>query len=377
MVSIKEISIGAKKEREAFLNIPFRQSKQFPTWIPGLKMLHRQLLNPSLNPFLKETRHHFFLAEEKEKAVGRVALFGPGHWKNESRLATVGFIDFAEDTAVCQQLLQQAEVKATLLGATKVVGPLNPNIHYDVGLLTNGFELPNAVFMGYNPQYYAAAFEQAGWKPVRTFQSWNLRKEDFKPSPVFVKIAERAKQNPSLRIRKINIRKFQDELAIFYQLYCESFAGHWGFTSPSPEEFRFIAQDLRYLLKPEMGMIAEWNGNPVGFVLGIPEINELLKEDRSGRLFPLNWYRLFSRVKKLKTMRVMIAGVLPDFQGSGIFAALFKTYTDNLFTNGGIESGEIGWVMKGNSSMEKALQNMGAVPVKEYTLFEKDLLYEG
>ena len=124
-------------------------------------------------------------------------------------------------------------------------------------------------------------------------------------------------------------------------------------------------------------MIAEWNGNPVGFVLGIPEINELLKEDRSGRLFPLNWYRLFSRVKKLKTMRVMIAGVLPDFQGSGIFAALFKTYTDNLFTNGGIESGEIGWVMKGNSSMEKALQNMGAVPVKEYTLFEKDLTNAG
>jgi hypothetical protein len=44
-----------------------------------------------------------------------------------------------------------------------------------------------------------------------------------------------------------------------------------------------------------------------------------------------------------------------------------------LFFEEGIESGEIGWVMKGNRSLEKTLAMMGAVPVKEYTVYEKML----
>jgi hypothetical protein len=373
MISVKEIDIADRKQREVFLKIPFAASALYPNWIPGLQLIHRQLLDPAKNPFLKEVQHHFYIAEKAGQPVGRIALFGPGHWQGNTTIATIGFVDFTNNAAVWEVLFQQVEEKARSLGATKLIGPLNPNIHYDLGILSQGFELPNAAFLNYNPAYYTTAFEQQGWVAAKTFQSWKLEKDNFHPSGAFKRICDTVCSNPELTLRNINLSKFDEELALFYNLYCQSFSTHWGFTAPCYQEFKFIAGDLRYLLKEHMGMVAELKGVPVGFVLGIPDIYQLLQKDRSGRLFPFNWFRLLTRARTLSAMRIMIAGMLPAYHHTGIYAAMFNTFTSNVINKGGIQTGEIGWVMKGNSAMEKALSYMGAKPVKEYILYEKNL----
>ncbi len=373
MVSVKEINIAKWEQREAFMKIVFAASATYPNWIPGLRFVQSQLINPAKNPYLKEVRHHFFVAEKQGKAVGRIALFGPGHWQGQPTVATIGFVDFPDDELVYASLFAVAEAKAKALGASRLIGPLNPNIHYDLGVLSKGFDLPNAAFLGYNPVYYTRAFEQQGWAVAKVFQSWKLEKENYKPTGAFARICASVASNPHLKLRYINIKKFDEELALFYTLYCESFSNHWGFTAPGFAEFKFIASDLRYLLKANMGMIAELDGVPVGFVLGVPDVYRLLYKDRSGKLFPFNWFRLLGGVRKLTAMRIMIAGLVPSHHHTGIYAAMFHTFTHNLFYNGGIESGEIGWVMKDNTSMEKTLSYMGARPVKEYTLYQKEL----
>lgn len=374
MISVKEIQLSEKDQREEFLKIPFVASHSYHNWIPGLRFIHRQLIDPQKNPFLKRVNHHFFIAEKDGESVGRIALFGPGHWPGNEKMATIGFVDFPDDEEVYASLFLKAENKAIELGANIVTGPFNPSIHYDVGIMSKGCELSNAAFLGYNPPYYCSAFQKQGWTAAKIFQSWQLEKENYKPSEAFQRIYVRAIANPQLNLRNINIAEFDNELKLFYHLYCESFGSHWGFTVPNFEEFKFIASDLRHLLKANMGMIAEYNGIPIGFVLGVPDIYLLLKKDKSGKLFPWNWYRLLTGVKRLKAMRVMIAGLLPSHQHAGIHIAMFNTYTQHLFNKGGIERGEIGWVLKGNASMEKTLTYMGAKPVKEYVVYEKELI---
>lgn len=371
MIKVREIDTKSKKDRELFLAIPFHLASAHKNWIPGLRLILEQLFHPRKNPYLKEIQHHFFIAEKEGKAVGRIALFGPGYWNEEPQTASIAFPDFMDDSEVAQQLFIAVENKAKELKSLKLIGPLNPNIHYDVGVQTKGFEEYNAALMGYNPSYYAPFYEKSGWKTAKLFESWELRKEDYRLHPALLKITDRIRYNPHITIRTIRIKQFDEELRIFYELYCQSFASHWGFVAPSFEEFQFIAADLRFLLKPDMGMVVEYDQQPIGFVLGIPDFYSLLKKDRSGKLFPFNWWRLLTGLKRLTTMRVMIAGMLPKYRDTGIFALLFQSFTDNLFTHGGITSGEIGWVMKGNQSMQKALHAMGASPTKEYTLFEK------
>lgn len=369
---IVELNMHSRKYRKQFLNVAYDLAEEHAHWIPGLRQFHNALFNPIKNPFLQEVTYHFFICKKETKVKGRIAVFGPGYFPERRDIATFGFADFANDTEVSRELLQAAENTARSLGAAGIIGPFNPNIHYDLGVLTAGFESNNSAFMNYNPAYYKKHYENASWHTLKTFHAWQLDKMDFALSDPVKYAEERIANNPDFVFRNIRLHAYQEELKILYDLYCDCFSSHWGFVMPGWNEFKFIAADLRQIIQTQMGMIAEYKGKAVGFVLGVPDINILLRKDKSGYLFPSNWWRLLTKVHKLKTMRVMIAGVLPRFRGTGIYAALFAQFTRTLFSKTNITGGEVSWVMDGNTSMEKILTAFGARQTKEYTLFKKE-----
>ncbi len=368
-LELEKLEITRKSHLRAFAHFPSALSRDLPHWIPSLQMLHRQTIDPRKNPFLKETPHHFFLIKKKGKTVGRFALFGPGQWAGQPAAGSFGWADFREEAgAFCaKQILAQAEKR----GIKKIYGPLNPNLHHDLGIQTAGFDSTNSFLMNWNPPYYERFFKEAGFAEEKTFQTWELWKESYRPSQFLKSVNQRITKNTKLKIRPADIGNFEQELRLFHQLYSESFATHWGFQKPSWEEFRFLAADLKHLLKAEMALVAEWRGRPVGFVLAVPNLNELLSKTtrESARLFRLLGWKL--GISKLKTVRVMIMGILPEARRLGIHAALFQQIAENIFALG-YHGGEIAWVMRGNRSVEKTLQEMGAKIQKEYTLFSYD-----
>jgi GNAT superfamily N-acetyltransferase len=369
---IVELFPGRRRDRELFIGLPFMLAQGFPAWQPGIRRINANTVHPGRNPFWRQHRGWFFAALQAGRIVGRAALVGTGSIPQQPAAAVLAFPDFIDDANVVTALLNAVCARAREQGATALIGPLNPNIHHDIGVQVSGFDHRNAVFMGYQPPYYALRLEAAGFQPLLEAQAWSLHRDTFLRTGRMRRIAERVEARTQLRIRSADIRRFQSELKTLFHLYSESFADHWGFERPSWDEFEFLASDLRYLLRQNLVLIAEWDGEPVGFVVGVPDLYEILPHNSSGRLTPPFLLRLLRRWRSISLVRIMIAGVLPSHRGLGIHAPLFYRIAASVFDLG-LTGGEIAWVARDNPGMAEALPLLGASPTKTYRLYTKDL----
>ena len=64
-----------------------------------------------------------------------------------------------------------------------------------------------------------------------------------------------------------------------------------------------MLRKLRLIVDPDAVWMVEDNGIAVGYCLGFPDINVLLKRI-SGKLFPFGWLRLLTGVKHLRDYRL-------------------------------------------------------------------------
>jgi len=371
-LEIVEIDPGRLRDRSAFVELPFRLARAYPAWQPGLRKLHADLVHPARNPFWRRHAGSFFLCRRGGRNVGRMAVIDPGQVPERPRAAVLAFPDFVDDDEVSALLLETVFARARERGADTLFGPMNPNIHHDVGVQVSGHERRNAVFMGYQPPYYAAHFDRAGFGRLADFDAWELWQDTFVAAGRMRKLVERVERNPALTVRPVDLSRFDDELRVFFDLYTGSFADHWAFVAPSWEEFQFLAGDLRHVLQPRMTLIAEWEGKPVGFVLGIPDVFQALPRPTHGRLTPGLVFRTWRRWRSIDEVRVMITGVLPEFRRHGIHLPLFYRVAAGIFELG-YRGGEISWVLTENDPMAKALPLLGAQRTKTYRVYERTL----
>lgn len=369
---IRELSMAKRGERELFVDLPFRLAASVNAWHPGIRKYYSDLLHPKRNPFWKGREAWFFVAIRGGRVVGRIGVLDPGYIPQRPLAATLIMPDFIDDAAVVHCLLEAVIARARERGARELIGPMNPNIHHDVGIQSSGFEHRNAVFMGYQPRYYSRHLEDAGFRTIAELQAWSLFAKDFLREGRLRILVDRVQRNASLRIRAADPSRFEAELPIFYRLYADSFADHWGFTKPSWEEFHFIAGDLRYIVRENMALIAEWDGEPVGFVLSVPDLHDIVPKTAHGRLTPGVILRTLRHWRRLELVRVMIAGVLPSHRRFGIHLPLFFRIASEIFERG-FRGGEISWVMTDNRPMQKVLPLLGAHPTKTYRLYVKSL----
>ena len=92
------------------------------------------------------------------------------------------------------------------------------------------------------------------------------------------------------------------------------------------DEARAMTKDLKQIVNPEALLLAEdRDGNPIGFGLSLPDVNQLLK-GLHGRLFPFGWLKLLFGLKKLRQYRMWALGVVPEYQGKAIDTLLYKAH---------------------------------------------------
>ncbi len=369
---IREIDPRLKKDRKQFASLPFLLAKKHPAWRPGLRIFEEELLHPDKNPFWKSNSCRLFVSEISGMMVGRLGFLTPGYLKEHPGAGILIFPDFIQDKDVFAALISHVEQEMRQAGCIQVIGPMNPNIHYDVGIQFQGFTFSNSAFMRYQPPYYLSYFTSAGYTSLADFYAWGLTNNQFLVQNSLVKIEQRILHDPDLRIRQLRTKEFNSELKLFFQLYKDCFQDHWGFVSPNFDEFSFLASDLRYILKDSLALIAEWRGKPVGFVLSIPDVYDAIDKTQDGRLSPRALIHLLIHFRRIKHVRVMIAGVLPEARHMGIHVPLFLQIARNIFA-AGYEGGQIAWVMENNAPMTRILTMIGAERQQGYRLLIKQL----
>ena len=138
------------------------------------------------------------------------------------------------------------------------------------------------------------------------------------------------------------------------------------------EESTHLAKDLRLIVDPDLVYFAEVEGQVAGFSLTLPNINEALAHLPDGRLFPLGLFKLLWYKRRIKSLRVLIFGILRPYRGLGIDAALYL----RTFTNGvakGYQTGEASWILEDNALMNNAMLKLGARKTKTYRIYGRSI----
>lgn len=340
-------------------------------WVPPLIMDRKKFFNPKTNPYFKTADVQCFIAKKDGETVGTIAAtFDHGQQEVEKGVGFVGFFEFIDDENVARPLFDAACGFLKGKGCTEVRGPFNFNSNHDFGLLIDGFDTPACLLNPHARPYYGAMYEKLGMtKKIDWYAYWM----DAGPMPEQVlKVSERfMKRNPNVKLRKLDMNKFDSELRILIDIYNDAWQDNWGHIHISDEEFMAAASDLKQVINPDLCWIAELDGKPVALTVTIPDYNQVFKK-MNGSLFPFGWYYFLRSKAYITQLRVFILGVKREYQKMPLGAPLYiKTWEEGLKM--GIKGAEASLIVEDNFRMRGALEKLGARIYKTYRIYTKPL----
>ncbi len=369
--TLKILEVITDKDLRAFIHFPWKVYKRFPAWVPPLLIAQRELFDFQNNPFWKTHEYALFAAFEGNEMKGRIAVF----YRKTSTSPTTGHFGFLEtyqNYDIFEQLLAHAIQWLSKRGLKKIMGPFNPSLHHESGVLLEGFDYPPFLMMPYQPPYYHQFFQKAGMKKAMDFYAYNIPQAQSILDARLVSITDYLTQKKQISIRSIKKRQKREELEVLRRLYNRSFEGHWGFEPLDREAFDHLAAELMQIADPDLLLLAEKEGRAVGFVLCVPNFNEVFRRIRHGRLWPFGILKILWYKRKIKTVRVMTIGVLPEFRHLGIGPVLMRKITEKIIEKGYI-GGEISWVAENNDLMNKAAESISGRKYKRTRIYKMEI----
>lgn len=374
-MNIEVVSVGNKKDLGKFIDFPHELYKHDPNYVPEMYLGQLDLLSPQKHPFYKHSQAQPFLAYQDGRIVGRIlAIWNTNHNNfNKVSEGQFGFFDAIDDQAVADKLFQVATDWVKDKGGNKIVGPINLTTNDSCGLLVEGFNRPPMAMMPYNFPYYLDLITHAGFEKKVDLRAYLVTKANASQRSVLLldKLEERLKRS-GIILRMINIKDFKNEAAKIKQVYNKAWDANMGFVPMTDDEFNYTAKELKMVLDPRYCVVAEKDNEIIGFVLGIPNINEILIKNKRGRLLPFGIFRLLFGLKKVKSFRVLMLGVLDNYRKLGIEACLYGRLIKTAMPLG-LEEAECSWMLDDNYMMNHAIEQINADFYKRYRLYEKSI----
>ncbi|MEX2117465.1 MAG: hypothetical protein WEB37_11305 [Bacteroidota bacterium] len=361
--------VQTEKDTKQFIGFLWTIYAGNTSWVPPLWMDRRKLMDKKKNPFYEHAEAEFFIAERKGEMVGRVAAI-VNHNHNKEHGDKVGFFGFFEcinDLTVARALLDTVKEFLKSKGMNAMRGPANPSVNDEYGLLIDAFDKPPVVLMTYNPPYYIDLLESYGLRKAKDLYSYILSQETVY-SEKLKRVNTLVKERMGLTIRPLNIKRFNDEVKIIKDVYNKAWAYNWGAVPMTEAEIGALANDLKPIVVPDLILFAEAKGKTIGFALSLPDINVALKYNKKGRLIP-GLLRLYLHRNKIDLVRVIVLGVLPEYQNSGAAGVLFYE-TAVRAKNLGYGYGDAGWILEDNEKMVKAAKTLRGEVYKTYRIYE-------
>ena len=383
MAAVSVEPVAGKRDFNAFVDFAYAINASDPNWVPPLRAEVVELLTPGKNPFHEHAKVQLALARRDGRIVGRIsahydelALAQPPEQGMGPGTGNWGLFE-AEDEAVAHALIARAEQWLRDQGMTRVLAPISLSIWEEPGLLVKGHDHPPMVMMGHNRPEYEAWVESAGYQVAKRLLTYDLPVGDGFP-PLINRIVASGEKNERIRIRLVDKSRYDREAAIILDILNDAWSHNWGFVPFTETEKAYGAKKLAPLIIEGINMIAELDGEPVAFMMSLPDVNALLKPMK-GRLFPFNWLKLlwWLRNPQSEGFRIPLMGVVQKCQASRIASQIAFMMIENIRAFGvrhhGAKRAEIGWILEDNQGMVAIADAIGSKVNREYRIYSKDL----
>jgi hypothetical protein len=368
-------SLDRPNQLSRFLAVSHHVYSDDPAWIAPLNLEQRQRFSPK-NHFFHHARWRGWVASRGGLPVGRITaqIDDLQDSQDGERLGYFGMIEAEDDPLLFQALFTTAESWLREQGMHRVRGPLNLHINEEVGLLVEGFDTPPFVLMGHARPWYGLRIEEQGYRGARDLLAYQIT-PDFDPPRVMTRLAERVSNR--VRVRPLQRRNLAGDAALMREIFNDAWQHNWGFVPLDPEEWKHTVATLTKVMPDDYIQIAELDGEPVAFIVALPNLNEAAR-DLNGKLLPFGWLKLLWRLKVSHptTARVPLMGVRQEYQHSRLGPTLAFMVIDAVrkaLHARGVVNVEMGWILEDNDGMRNIIETIGGRAYKRYRVYEKAL----
>jgi len=377
--------VRSRGERDAFARLERSLRGGAGGWVEPLKIVQRALLDRRRHAFYDGGaggEAEFFLArDDRGEPVGRVAAIinrrYDTHVGNEEA-GFFGFFDCVDRREVASALMGAASGWLRACGRRYMFGPASPSEAYEYGLLVEGFDQPHRFMLPYQPAYYAGLLEAAGLRKSKDLLglSADLRSQRMQGfMRRFFEVAGQADTRlpGDITIRSPDIGHFTEEIHTIRALFSEVLGHLWGHCPLGQRELAEMAWSLRRFYIPDMLLIAEHAGRPVGVTLAVPDLNEVVARLKlRGRLTePVELY-LRTRRWRPQCVRVLVLGVSRAYERSLVVPAMVGRLARNLLARG-VQYVDAHLVLEDNTSILAPLRRYGFQTDRRYRIYRADL----
>ncbi len=373
MIDIRPIDTGNKREVKRFLDFPFQLYRHVPQWVPPFESDAKRMLDRKKHPFYRHSAAEFFIAQQADRVVGRLAVLDhrPYNEWNHSSTAFFYLFEAENNHEAAQGLFAAALEWARARGLTQVFGPKGFSLLDGMGLLVKGFEHRPALGIPYNLDYYAVLLEESGFSGAGEVVSGYLSPNFVLPEKV-LKIADLVQQRRGLRIARYQKRSdLKHLIGPMKDLYNGALSGTTDTFPITDEEAQLMARQLLMFADPRLVKVVLKDDQIVGFLFGYPDPSAAIQRCK-GRLFPFGWLDILIELKRTKWINLNGAGLIEKYRGSGgtalLFAEMYKSVRDSHF-----RYADVVQIGADNDKMQREIASLGIDFYKIHRMYRKTL----
>jgi GNAT superfamily N-acetyltransferase len=323
------------------------------------------------NPFFDDAEVDFFLAVKNGRIAGRIAsIINRLHISFQKENAGFfGFFESIDDMEVARTLLDTVEGHLKANGMTVMRGPMNFSTNEECGFLIDGFEEAPMLMMPYNPPFYDDLMNGCGFVKSKDLHAYIYDVLPELPEKI-LRVAAIADKR-GITARKVTKDYFMEAMRGFRQVYNEAWEHNWSFIPISERELEYSAKRLKPLIVPDMTIVAEKDGDAVGFLGMLPDFNFVLRK-MHGKLNPVTIAKALYYSRKIPDLRMLLLGSKPEYRNKGVDGILFREAFKGV-KRGKYKRVEFSWILEDNVNVIRLVEMIGGRLYKRYRIYEKKI----
>ncbi|MCZ2355351.1 MAG: GNAT family N-acetyltransferase [Bacteroidia bacterium] len=366
-----------KRTESHFLDVARYLYRNDPVWVCPLDMEIRNIFDPKKSAKVTGNgiAQRWYLTDNQGNYIGRIAAFinNKKARGEKFKIGGIGFFECINDQSIANTLFDIAKDWLLKQNAQVIDGPVNfgENDRY-WGLLVEGFTHPG-YGMPYNPPYYQKLFETYGFQMF--FEQFSKHLDITKELPErFQKISEWIMRKGGFHFESFDMKKIAKYSEDFRTIYNDAWQFHENFQEMTQEALNTLINELKPIIIPDMICFAYEQNEPAGFVLCLPDLNQIFKplKGKFGILEAVkflwrkrNGFEWYRKNGQLTRGRVVIMGIRPKYQRYGLESGLIMHPMPKVRALGFKEI-ELSWVGDFNPKMQKLHENTGATFGKKH-----------
>lgn len=309
------------RDREKLLAFPFEHYRGDPSWAPPFLPDLRARIDPRRGGFFRHGEADFFLAYEGTSLVGTMSAA----WdRADCELrgvseATFGFFEY-RDEEIARALVESGAAWTRERGLEWMVGPFNLDHEDAYGVLLEGYDRPPTLMCGHSKPYYPKVMDALGFEPERADNiAMELRLDPPHPEVLRLeRMVDGIKARGGFTVRSADFKRIDAEVDRVHSLMNRSLRHLPNFQELHRATVAEMVEPFAKFAESELVLFAEKDGECIGFLPGMPNLNETLGK-LGGLRYPWQWLGLpFAIRSRARCLCIKSVLVDPSWWGRGL-----------------------------------------------------------